>query len=248
MSHHGDLRSQQPFSFHSFANLSNGRVKLGKTRVQSIGMASKLELGEKLTSETHLSAGEIIFESGLSLTNFKAKVASDGSELIKITNAQLTVLKGNVHSDQILLAGRDIQSAPFKISHLSLKQLFELIDIKGLTMDGAVDVVGNISTQDGVYSIEQFKFTGTGPGTLKYDKGESLGLANTIAAKALSNFRYTEFEGEIVNASKSEVPLKIRLLGSNPDLKLDRPLEIVLNLNNQVDAKELTELLKRFFQ
>jgi hypothetical protein len=102
-----------------------------------------------------------------------------------------------------------------KIRHLSLKALTDALAMQGLSADGAVDMILPFTLEQGRFGIQQGTLHATSPGVLKYQRGLR---DQNLAFAALENFHFSELDGQLDYAPAGDYRLKMRLVGTNPDM------------------------------
>lgn len=179
---------------------------------------------------------------GLPFTNGIVQFDVDDGTSIKIDSGSFTLANGQVALDPTTLSTNvPVQQLNLKVSHLSVDQLFKLINIAGLSGDG--DIAGNIPVSlfpEGIL-IKAAKLAATGPGTLKYDVASAPALVKSaddsvkMALGALSDFHYKELVMTLDRQLTGDATLGLHISGSNPSFYNGYPVEFNFTATGRLD-------------
>ena len=104
-----------------------------------------------------------------------------------------------------------------------------------------------LKTKDKLAIIHNGSFHNIDSGIIRYEQGDKLNLTDNIALKALKNFHFTQLDGSInygynSDGNLAKHPVKVHLIGANPDLYGGTPVELTLNLD--IDFSEVIQLIE----
>lgn len=248
--HQSKLQMKTDLAVDSLIDINDADLYYDKISIDNLSLKNNAAFSNnpsKLANDAKLSVEQITLASGIKLDDLQFNVKSIDTDTIELTDIAVTIFSGLLTSDKVKMNSGNIEKATFNLTKVSLKELFEFLDIDGLTVEGQADMTLEFKVESDAFLIDSLTINGIDKGVVKYTKGESLGLPSNIAIDAMKNFHYTALEGNILDVTDSEIPIKIKMLGNNPDLDSVEPIELGLKLNTQVDVKELMILIKRLF-
>lgn|GEM_PF-2798962 len=243
MTHQATISLSPVLSLDNQLDLKGANLAVGDNQLTAVKAKLSSALNDGLVHQLNFTAEKLTAKSGNTISDIRATARYQAPDTLNINALSFHVFDGVFNSDAIEVIDGDLMTTSFEINDVSLQAFFDALQIQELTVKGRGNIVGKIRTEQGSLVVEKFEIRNISPGVLKYTDFESLGLSDNLATQALENFHYTELEGEAVNATKHAIPLKIRILGTNPELKIDRPFEITFNLNATIEGAELLEVL-----
>ena len=130
--------------------------------------------------------------------------------------------------------------APLRADDLDLAELFDFLDIAGLSGQGRLEGSLPLLISQGVASVDKGVLRGVGPGVVRYESqsasaaadaaesaaGESAGLV----FRALQNFEYERFEAEVDGRLDGDMVVRVGLDGANPVVLYGAPFKINMNI------------------
>lgn len=250
INHQSKLQMKTNLTVDSLIDIDDADLYYDKISIDNLSLKNSAAFSNnpsKLANDAKLSVEQITLASGIKLDDLQFNVKSNDANNIELTDIAVTIFSGLLTSENVKVNSGDIEKATFNLTKVSLKELFEFLDIDGLTVEGQADMTLEFKVESDAFLIDSLTINGIDKGVVKYTKGASLGLPSNIAIDAIKNFHYTALEGNILDVTDNEIPIKIKMLGNNPDLDSVEPIELGLKLNTQVDVKELMILIKRLF-
>lgn len=150
-----------------------------------------------------------------------------------------------------------------KVEGLAVHDLMELERQEGLSGDGVLDGSVPIEITNGKIAISEGALSARKPGgAIKYtptDKVAALAKSNAsvnLMVKALSNFKYDVLDIKTDYLAEGDLHLKVRLQGHNPDWQKGQPINLNLNLEENIPtllrslqlSSEISEKVKKQVQ
>ncbi|MHB9799841.1 intermembrane phospholipid transport protein YdbH family protein [Pseudomonas sp. MT3] len=179
--------------------------------------------------------------------NYKAALAAPLAGRIDWRQAELALFDGRAW----LPAGAVDLSAPgqgqmLKLEGLSLEAILKAYPAEGLTGTGILDGTLPLRLEKGKLNIRGGQVAAREPGVLQFrsEKIRSLGRSNPamqLLATAIDDFRYDKLSSTVDYDDTGKLLLALSLSGHNPALEQGRPINLNVNLEENV-PKLLTSL------
>ncbi len=138
---------------------------------------------------------------------------------------------------------REKNTFEVQLEGLAVHELMELERQEGLAGDGFLDGSLPIEITDHKVIIKEGTLSARKPGgTIQYkptDKVAALAKSNTgvdLIVKALSNFKYDVLDVKTNYLPGGDLHLKVRIQGSNPEWQEGQPINLNLNLQENIPA------------
>jgi hypothetical protein len=138
---------------------------------------------------------------------------------------------------------REKNAFVLQLEGIALDDLMELERQEGLSGDGRLDGRMPIEIVNNEIVISEGKLTARDPGgVIKYEptaRVAALAKTNTsvgLMVKALSNFQYEVLDVTSDYLAGGDLRLKVRLQGHNPDWQQGQPINLNLNLEENIPA------------
>ncbi|KKC99645.1 YdbH domain-containing protein [Photobacterium halotolerans] len=147
----------------------------------------------------------------------------------------------NVVSDSLT----NIDVIPLRIQRLNLKKLLDLFNPKDVELTGTLDGVLPVRIVDKNPVIEKGALFSRSPGGfLKYKEGANInenvrsGGENSlkVITRILRNYKYDSLAVDIDYSKEGQLNASARFKGRNPDFQNGRPVNINLNLEDDIPA------------
>lgn len=138
------------------------------------------------------------------------------------------------------------QGQMLKLEGLSLEAILQAYPAEGLTGTGIIDGSLPLRLEQGKLNIHGGQLAAREPGVLQFrsEKIRSLGQSNPamqLVATAIDDFRYDKLSSSVDYADTGTLLLALSLSGRNPALEQGRPINLNVNLEENV-PKLLTSL------
>ncbi|GAB6260450.1 YdbH domain-containing protein [Photobacterium sp. R1] len=139
----------------------------------------------------------------------------------------------------------NIDVIPLRIQRLSLKKLMDLFNAKDVELTGLLDGMLPIQIEDGKPVIKKGTLFSRSPGgILRYKQESSIGKniesGNTnslkVIAGILRNYQYDSLAIDIDYSKDGQLNASSRFKGHNPDFLHGRPVNINLNIQDDIPA------------
>ncbi|KDM89916.1 YdbH domain-containing protein [Photobacterium galatheae] len=139
----------------------------------------------------------------------------------------------------------NIDVIPLRIQRLNLKKLMDLFDAKDIELTGILDGMLPIRIQDGKPVIQKGTLFSRSPGgILRYQQGSPIdeniksGDTNSlkVIAGILRNYQYDSLAIDIDYSKDGQLNASSRFKGHNPDFLHGRPVNINLNIQDDIPA------------
>ncbi|MDQ7049101.1 MAG: YdbH domain-containing protein [Enterobacterales bacterium] len=234
----------KPIQFNSKLSLQGGIVEFAKHRFKGIDLKQQIPQLQPIEATSELSIKQIELASGLLFSDFTAALSVyQKQQLMIVKELQTNLLSGLLEAKMIQIKHNRLLPTEVKISHIELQQLFDFIDIDGLSISGKADLNLPLESVNGELVITEGEFHSTQQGIVRYqilsqaaeDSAEPSNGSN-IAIQALENFHYQKISGTIDYNEKGEYRIALHLLGKNPDLYDGYPIDFNLVLNGQLSG------------
>ncbi|TNJ36923.1 intermembrane phospholipid transport protein YdbH family protein [Prosthecochloris vibrioformis] len=124
------------------------------------------------------------------------------------------------------------------VRHIPIQDLITMQGVRQLYTTGTVGGTIPVSVQGGQFAIQDANLSAEEKGTIVYKASpqelsmSQPGLQTTYSA--LSDFRYTLLSSDLEVAPDGDSTLRLRIEGSNPSFQAGRPVEINLNLRQNL--------------
>jgi hypothetical protein len=181
--------------------------------------------------------------------------------VLRVTRAEGTLSDGLLYTEDLSLKGLDTATdATVHVRGLSLRKLFEELDVEGLSADGSLS--GRIPLRFGGngFVVDQGQISAESDGVIRVQiqsakqalagRGEQVQLM----MRALENFQYKELKATLNRPSDGDLELGIVMEGRNPDVLDGYPFRFNINLTGDIEPllaalqegrRLTTELLER---
>lgn len=133
------------------------------------------------------------------------------------------------------------QRLPLHLKGLQLDEIFRVYPAEGLAGRGALAGTLPLLIDAQGVRIEQGNLAASAPGYLQFrsEKIRALGRSNPsmqLVADALDDFHYDLLDSAVGYDERGKLTLALRLQGRNPDLEKGRPINLNVNLEEDVPA------------
>ncbi len=180
---------------------------------------------------------------------------------IAIQDLDLTLAGGHLNTRGLLQTDKGLSAkAAIGVRAVDLKELLQLIGVKGLNGTGKLSGSIPIRIANGKLVISEGKLRALGPGTLRYG-GSALekqlsareDTAGTVS-KVLSDFRYQKLTMRLDKEAKGLGTILLQMEGSNPAVYKGHPFAFNIRIESDFDklgriafggAQTFSEALKR---
>jgi hypothetical protein len=196
-----------------------------------------------LSSEPHkitVNNLDIGVASTESLVEFNLRPSDLGDlPVVDILRAQTQVLQGSMSlKPAVFDLNRTQQNLVLVLEDIDLSELVSLHQLEDIQATGRVTGELPIMLNDGKISIDDGQLHAIDPGgTLKYRANEAALGANKYAETvmlALKNFNYDVLRADTQYDPDGSLLLKLRLQGNNPDFEKGRPVNLNINLEQNI--------------
>ena len=156
-------------------------------------------------------------------------------------HAQANVLNGRVWLAAQQLNLQQPQTVLLQVDGLELQELFRVYPAEGLSGTGTIDGQLPIHFNHTDFSINAGQLQARAPGVLQFqsDKINALGKTNPtmrIVADALEDFHFNVLSSGLSYDESGKLLLNVRLEGQNPDVEKGRPINLNVNLEEDIPA------------
>lgn len=213
------------------------------------GLNSTLTLQQQ--TDGALSAGGRFdvaqIDAGLPLTlaavEFGYRQPARGSASLTLSPLRLALLGGTLSLPSLTI---DPQQPHFntvlQLQDIALGEILALYQQPGL--NGEIRLQGSLPLQlrDGYLSVRDGVLQNSGPGWLRYQANAAVqqsAAANAglrLALDALTNLQVSQLQVGVDYAASGELELSCRFQGQNPDWQQGRPIDLTLNLQENLPA------------
>lgn len=260
----GSPRREQP--------LSVKLVKLGghykKMALVGLNAEAAMAIGDGLRTTTDARFKVELLEVGFPIKNIAARFqlaqhTRTREPIVRIKNLGAELLGGRAYSELFELhLGQDKNRFVVQLEGIGLNDIMQLEQQEGLQGTGMLD--GNIPveiTRDGI-RVVQGRISARAPGgNIRYlPTGRVLSLTRSnpgmkMAVDALSNFQYHKLDVTVDYRPEGKLALQVRLEGKNPDWQSGQPVNLNLNLEENIPALlrslqlsgEITERVRKYY-
>jgi len=205
---------------------------------------AEVSMGDTLTVTTAPMSLQLAdIDVGVPITNVQLEIEIERStQAIVVPSFSAEVVGGT-------LSGKDLRYDPnaagnsmtLYFTGLDLAQMLEQIEYKGVQATGKLsgEIPVTIGTAGVVVAGGSLRADAPG-GTLRYfDGGAAAAAGNAqldLVNQVLSNFQYHTLTSTIDYTVDGELQLGMQLQGHNPDLGSDQPINLNLNLTDDIPA------------
>ncbi|MCB0331580.1 MAG: YdbH domain-containing protein, partial [Bdellovibrionales bacterium] len=143
---------------------------------------------------------------------------------------------------------------PVRAENLSLQKLVELVPDSPIDATGYLEATLPIKIAPGGVSISSGALRSRPPGGKiqyrpKEDSASALGDQYRLVAQALEDYEYTRLEADVELDPKGEMLIKARLSGTNKKLNKTRPIDVNVNIEqNLFKLLESIRMVRQFGQ
>lgn len=179
--------------------------------------------------------------------NYKASLGAPLAGRIDWQQAELGLFNGRawLPAGAVDLSTRG-QGLILKLEGLALEAILAAYPAEGLSGNGIIDGHLPLGLHDGKLVIQGGEVAARQPGVLQFrsEKIRSLGQSNPamqLVATAIDDFRYDKLSSRVDYDDSGKLLLALSLSGRNPELEQGRPINLNVNLEENV-PKLLTSL------
>ncbi|WP_447754913.1 intermembrane phospholipid transport protein YdbH family protein [Pseudomonas nicosulfuronedens] len=179
--------------------------------------------------------------------HYKASVSAPLAGRVDWQQAQLGLFNGRawLPAGAVDLSALG-QGLTLKLEGLALEAILAAYPAEGLTGNGILDGNLPLGLHDGKLVIRNGEVAAREPGVLQFrsEKIRSLGQSNPamqLVATAIDDFRYDKLSSRVDYDESGKLLLALSLSGRNPELEQGRPINLNVNLEENV-PKLLTSL------
>lgn len=203
--------------------------------------------------DQRLTIGEI--NPGLPITDVSVlfEVLRGTRPRAKVSTAQFGVAGGRISTRDVLIDPAATRRAlTLNVDRLDLANVFDLLDIKGVSGTGQLSGAIPIALDGSDVGIQNGRLSAIAPGVLHLQSDtveKALGAAGESAdliMRALGNFRYDTLTLDIATPSATQAQVTLVLEGNNPDVLEGRPFRF--NVNLETDPTRLLATLRELSQ
>lgn len=156
-------------------------------------------------------------------------------------NIEAQIFNGRAWLDAQQLDLSRKQKLRLQLKGLELQELFRIYPAEGLAGDGIIDGQLPLIIERGTISIETGQLHAREPGYLQFqsEKIEALGRSNPamrIVADALDDFHFNQLSSGVSYDQSGKLLLSLHLKGQNPDVEKGRPINLNINLEENIPA------------
>ncbi|MBF3126751.1 YdbH domain-containing protein, partial [Pseudomonas aeruginosa] len=173
---------------------------------------------------------------------YEAPLSAPGSGRLSWQTLQSGLFGGqaSVPAGSIRL-GQAEQKFALRIQGIQLGEIFRVYPAEGLAGEGALDGELPLMLNRWKPSVSGGQVKAREPGYLRFRsaKIEALGRSNPgmkLVADALDDFHYDVLQSSVDYHENGKLLLGLRLQGSNPDLEKGRPVNLNVNLEEDIPA------------
>lgn len=156
-------------------------------------------------------------------------------------SVQANLLNGKVWLDAQEFDLKRPQTLALHVQGLELQELLKVYPAEGLAGTGTIDGTLPIHIDNGEFYIEAGQLQARQPGVLQFqsDKIQALGRSNPamrLVADALEDFHFNLLSSALSYDQSGKLLLNVRLEGRNPDVEKGRPINLNVNLEEDIPA------------
>ena len=173
---------------------------------------------------------------------YAATLAKPAAGQLSWSEARSSLFKGEawLEPGQLDLS-QPSQRLPLHLKGLQLDEIFRVYPAEGLAGRGALAGTLPLLIDAQGVRIEQGTLAASAPGYLQFrsEKIRALGRSNPsmqLVADALDDFHYDVLDSAVGYDERGKLTLALRLQGRNPDLEKGRPINLNVNLEEDVPA------------
>lgn len=227
-------------------NFDNLTVDTGSLRIEALTGAVNFDrvLPPKTAPGQELRASQIV--AGVPLTDFLLRFGFQSSTLmepmIEIDRAEGRLAGGVVAVETTTLRPlADRNSFTLQVDGLSLSQLFEQLDLEGVSGEGTLSGSIPVLVRDGKVTVDQGKLAAESDGVLRIrlgGTGEALasqGEQVALMLRALEDFRYDVLELTLRRPVEGDLELGVTMEGRNPDVLDGYPFRFNISLTGDLE-------------
>lgn len=173
---------------------------------------------------------------------YRAERAAPAAGRLDWREAQAGLLGGRVWlAPGSLTLGAADQRLDLRLEGVQLAELFRVYPAEGLAGQGAIDGTLPLRLDGSALRVEAGQLAARGPGFLRFrsEKLRALGRSNPgmgLVADALDDFRYERLDSSVGYDERGTLRLGLDLRGRNPDLEKGRPINLNVNLEEDLPA------------
>lgn len=212
---------------------------------QVAGLWLNLELDDLLppSSPPNQRLSARVVDPAVPLRDIQARfqVLPGNPPALRVERAEFTSLGGRFLLADALFAPDQLhRRLTLQVLALDLHELFETVQIAGLSGEGSMAGVLPIEVDEAGILVPDARLAAEAPGVLRYRSGaaaealESAGGSGELLLRALEDFRYEEFKVAATKSLEDELLLRIELLGRNPDVLEGHPFKFNINVTGNL--------------
>ena len=173
--------------------------------------------------------------------HYQANTAHMLEGLADWQHVQANLLNGRVWLNAQQLDLKYAQSVLLQVEGLELQELFRVYPAEGLTGSGTIDGQLPLYFDHDSFSVKAGQLQARAPGVLQFqsDKINALGKTNPsmrLVADALEDFHFNLLSCSLSYDESGKLLLNVRLQGQNPDVEKGRPINLNVNLEEDIPA------------
>lgn len=200
-----------------------------------------LKLSLPSLSVEQLNPGVPVSFIQLSNAHYQAHLDNLLQGVLDWQSIQANLLSGKVWLNPQKLDLQHAQSVLLHVEGLELQELFKVYPAEGLAGNGTIDGQLPIYFDHDNFSISAGQLQARAPGVLQFqsDKIKALGKTNQamqLVADALEDFHFNLLSSGLSYDQSGKLSLSLRLQGQNPDVEKGRPINLNINLEEDIPA------------
>ncbi len=246
----GGIQSGGNFALKDFT--FNGPTR-AVTQTAGLNLDADFEsLSPFKTNGVQTATIDLIDLDALKLENGEVYFEAPGDDTLRIQSAVWPWFGGSlgIYEGAIPLNGR-IVTIPLEVKNIDMADLFDFLDINGLSGEGRLDGRLPIVVEDGEARIEGGSLRASGVGIIEYksialeNAANSAGDAGKLAFDALSSFEFERLELDVDGSLSGEIQIGVRMEGNsdavvsnagiNYNIRINAP---ILGLREQYQAQQ----------
>ncbi|MGD8925580.1 MAG: YdbH domain-containing protein [Thioalkalispiraceae bacterium] len=244
----GHFRWQNDISLQSVIKIKNLAGNYKKITFTGLNTELPLIFERQLRTSREARLAIELVDIGFPVVNTNLKFSLSPSNtaalpLIQIKEFKAGMLGGTISSSNEfeLDFSRDVNEFVVKLDHIALNEIIQLEQQDGIQGSGVLDGQIPIQITDKELLVNQGQLSARPPGgVIRYTptpRIAALAESNTsigLMVKALSNFQYNVLDVNSDYKPGGDLDLKVRLEGHNPDWQSGRPVNLNLNLHENI--------------
>lgn len=175
--------------------------------------------------------------------SYQAALGAPLAGRLQLWQADSGLLGGQLHTEPARLdLASPAQRLVVQLRGLELAELLGVYPAEGLSGSGSLDGRLPLRFDDAGLHVEEGRIAARAPGgvlRLRSERIRAFARSNPalqLATTALEDFRYDRLESEVSYAPRGQLLLGLRLHGHNPALEGGRPVNLTINLEENVPS------------